>query len=275
MTEFPQMTCERRFDDGLREPMLIGDENIEPRFVGLAVDYYLSRLKTGAYPSTLFNWALRLEVLSYEDPRWNEVSDLMSSLYRGVVDDSAIAAACVLVRYTEAFLHGAETLNSNAQTLPDERTTAHIQRMVDRCIPFFWAYSTAVTRQQCIFPGGYKHDEGYSEDDLIAFGGNWGSSDDEITLWDMDVSDTPPSAKHVEQLLVAWRGGFTAAMPRLAPFVTHLGVFNPRLNEVYRLQLADIRVDLIGQADDKAKAQGWFTAREEKPLPWWAESDSN
>jgi len=77
----------------------------------------------------------------------------------------------------------------------------------------------------------------------------------ENTLWDFKVSASKPTKDHALQLLMYLLMGKQSRLPEFEA-LTHVGIFNPRLNTVYRLAVIDvppkttdtIRYDLIGYA---------------------------
>ena len=81
-----------RYDDERVSPLGLQRETVEPEFVGMAVDY-LSRLMTGDSPLDPFLWAIRGTEQLDDPSAADEASEVVAPIYRGVVDDGAIAAA--------------------------------------------------------------------------------------------------------------------------------------------------------------------------------------
>ncbi len=59
------------------------------------------------------------------------------------------------------------------------------------------------------------------------------------TLWDFKVSVRPPTSAHTLQLLMYYLMGVRSGQPQFDG-ICHLGIFNPRLNTVHRIAVADV-----------------------------------
>jgi hypothetical protein len=227
----PTVMSVRRLEDGQPTPLDHKAENIHASLVGLAVDY-LTRLANGAEPKDAFAislWGARLlggAVLV------RAVADV-DSLARGRVDAASIAAACRLAGYDVAYRVGPSMFNPDAQTNPDAVTTEHISIMVERSMAFFREYGP-VTMDGFSFPGGYTEIVSAGDGDFLTG----------ETLWDFKVSINGPTKDHTLQLLMYCLMGQRSGQPQFDG-ITHLGVFNPRLNIVHRVALADIPVEIL------------------------------
>lgn len=84
------------------------------------------------------------------------------------------------------------------------------------------------------FPGGYT--------DLVTAGdGDFLTAD---ALWDFKVSVKGPTSAHTLQLLMYLLMGRRSGQPAFNS-ITQLGVFNPRLNAVYQIALADVPSEVV------------------------------
>lgn len=90
------------------------------------------------------------------------------------------------------------------------------------------------------FEGGYT---GY-----VATGDGDFLTDD--TLWDFKVSKRKLQNKHTLQLLMYWRMGIHSIHPEYKN-VKYLGVYNPRMNVVYRLDVNLISEEVISEVESK------------------------
>lgn len=222
------MEC-RRLDDGRH---LHANESIHSSIAGLAVDY-LSRLANGATPQDAFAISLLgAELLGVEERARAEVS--LARLTSGVLPDGdAVEAACCLAGYDVAFRVGPQHYNPDARTQPDGPTVENIQTMVVRAVEFFAEYGP-VTLDGFTFPGGYT--------DIVTSGdGDFLTSD---TLWDFKVSVNEPTKNHTLQLLMYYLMGNHSGQTEFET-ITHLGLFNPRLNTVYRIAVTDVPAQVI------------------------------
>jgi len=252
---------EVRYMAGSAALLDLKDENIQASLVGMAVDY-LTRYALGegegwyqaegAFSISLLgarmvgreDYARELcEFLNEErsqgsgrqggptvdymvpdlgDPVTGEVYTLKRVT---VPSAAAIDAAVKLASFDSAFRAGVAFYNPDAMTTPDETTVEHITMMVARSLEFVREYGP-------ITQAGFL--AGDSDGDFL-------TAD---TIWDFKVSVKPPTSEHTLQLLALWimgtrRGGFKS--------IKHLGIYNPRLDVVYRLQVASIPADVIAE----------------------------
>lgn len=123
--------------------------------------------------------------------------------------------------------------NPDSKTVPDEATIENIQTMVSRASSFFDEYGP-VTLNGFVFPGGYTDVVDSGDGDFLTVD----------TLWDFKVSVNGPTKDHTLQTLMYWLMGMESAQSEFTS-ITHLGLFNPRLNNVYRISISDISPDTI------------------------------
>lgn len=238
-------------------------ENVHATVMGMAVDY-LSRLANGAEPGAAFQISLKgaialhiREVMGTLDvSRLTPVVDVeylrrstdaqemehiadalmkLTSLRSGVIpDDDAIRAAVHLVGYDIAFRFDTDAYTGD-HSVPDEVTIIHIRTMVERAVSFFSAYGP-------ITEDGFTPVNRLSKTPLVDSGdGDFLTAD---TLWDFKVSVNPPTAVHTLQLLMYLLMGRRSGQDEFQE-LTHLGIFNPRLNTVYRLALEDVPATVV------------------------------
>lgn len=230
----PRALDVRQLDDGA---VLHAAENVHASITGAAVDY-LTRLANGTPVEDAFDASLRgatnLELRGV--PVADDVRAALSALVPGVLPDAAaVAAACRLAGYDVAYRAGVALYNPDVNTEPDAATTGNIQTMVTRAQAFFSEYGP-VTLSGFTFDGAYT--------DLVTSGdGDFLTVD---TLWDFKVSVSKPTNAHTLQLLMYFLMGKRSGQPEFET-ITHLGVFNPRLNTVYRIALADVPTTVISE----------------------------
>lgn len=218
-------------EDEYSSPLDHKVENLHASLVGMSVDY-LTRLAGGTAPDDAFRVSLMGAERLGKDALI-KANTLLAQLEAGRVDESSVCAACRLAGYDVAFRAGPLWYNPDAITTPDAVTTEHIKAMVKRSLAFFADYGP-VTSDGFVFPGGYT--------DLVTSGdGDFLTSD---TLWDFKVSVNGPTKDHTLQLLMYWLMGVHSGQSGFES-ITHIGVFNPRLNRVYRLALDDVPAETI------------------------------
>lgn len=66
----------------------------------------------------------------------------------------------------------------------------------------------------------------------------------ENTLWDFKVSKSKPTNKNTLQLLIYWIMGQHSGQEKYKN-ITRLGIFNPRLNMIYTLNINEISTNII------------------------------
>lgn len=218
-------------------PMLLDHkaENVSPSLVGLAVDY-LTRLASGAEPHDAFGISLmgaeRLGPTEFE-----RAERAVGNLTRGHVDDETIRIACRLVNYDVVYRAGQHFYNPDAPTQADETTVAHITAMVERSLTFFHEYGP-ITLDGFTFEGGYTDTVQTGDGDFLT----------QDTLWDFKVSVAGPKADHTLQLLMYYLMGKRSTHPEFQP-ITHVGIFNPRLNAIYRLPVSMVPREIIAEVE--------------------------
>ncbi len=213
-------------------PLPLDVETVHASTVGMAVDY-LTRVAGGTEPRDAFVVSLMGARRLGGEALANADADV-DSLTAGRVDDGAIRTACRLVGYDVVFRAGKSMYNPDARREPNATTVGHIRAMVERSLRFFKAYGP-VTADGFTFSGGYT--------DLIQAGD--GDFLTEDSLWEFKVSVKPPTNAHTLQLLIYYLMGRHSDASELFDPIEYLGVFNPRLDTVYRVALDSIPTEII------------------------------
>lgn len=240
-------------------------ENVHASIVGLAVDY-LSRLARISAKNTeeavrqaadVFRASVmgaeRLSEFGGDESiaadakavvLGFEMTQLDDGAVKYVIDVDAVHRACRLSTYDVGLRAGVVFYNpQSTQLAPDEVTTAHILTMIQRAAKFFEQYDP-VTKDGFIFVSEEAHTAGgrggYT--DLVDSGdGDVLTAD---TLWDFKVSASKPTKDHTLQLLMYFLMGKQSGLSEFEN-MTHVGIFNPRLNIVYRIAVLDLPTDVI------------------------------
>lgn len=209
-------------------------ENIHPITMGLVVDYLTRFMETESVKTSFkisFTGMLCAEKylhLSIE-PYMHLVEDI-----RGL-DDRSITAAAKLTAFDSVYRAGIYT---DPDTInPDQVTIENVRTMVKRSLKFFEQYGPKVM-------DGFTFEGGYT--DIIDAGdGDFTTHD---TLWDFKVSKYAPNILYTLQILIYWRMGLRSVHREFRD-IKYLGIYNPRLNRVYRIQVSDIPEDVIDAVD--------------------------
>ena len=105
--------------------------------------------------------------------------------------------------------------------------------MVNRSLAF-WKQYGPVVKDGFTFQGGYTKTISSGDGDFL-------TAD---TLWDFKVLSSAPKSTHTLQLLVYYLMGTHSVHPEFKS-IKRLGMFNPRLNNVYLLDIDTIPADVI------------------------------
>lgn len=219
----PQEFIQTQLNDSAK---LNESENIHASLVGGAVDY-LTRfmIKTPieeAFKTTLIGAALI---------RKKDIAIVLAAKIRGLDADS-ISSACKLVGFDVVYRGNPRLYKPVEEINPDQDTVHNVKTLVNRNLVFLEEYGPIV-KQGFSFEGGYSN--------LITAGdGDFLTKD---TLWDFKTSKIGPTNKHTLQLLIYYLMG-KRSVHKEFDTIENLGIFNPRLNKVYKLAVADIPIEV-------------------------------
>lgn len=208
-------------------------ESVHSSLVGMAVDY-LTRLLSGAAPEAAFRISLIGAAIIREDDEAFELLQGVTSL-----DHDSIANACKLAGYDVLYRAGMAGYRPVETIEADSETAANIAIMVQRTLSFFEKYGP-ITLDGFSFPGGYTGIVSAGDGDFL-------TAD---TLWDLKVSVSGPTKDHTLQLIMYYLMGKASGQSQFDT-ITHLGIFNPRLNSVYRIALEDIAPEIVAEVSSE------------------------
>lgn len=262
----PSQFKEIKLDDG---KTLAQSENLSPATVGMVVDY-MTRYIMGAKLTEAFKISCVGAVYAQKLGRPNAVDDANQILkeIKGL-DDKSIICACRMVWF-DAYYRvpmWAKDHESDEKKEPDNQTIANIRTMINRSVEF-WKQYGPIEKDGFTFEPVAEAHNGKSED--IAGCGDYGGYTSTVntgdgdyltkdTLWDFKVSQRKLSSKITLQLLMYWIMGVHSGRPEFKT-INKLGVFNPRLNTVYILDVSDIPEDTIRTVEKNVIGY-------EKPMP--------
>ena len=207
------------------------EENVSPILIGTAVDY-MTRFMLGTPVVDAFAISMLGAQCIEED---STASRLMSGV-KGL-DDRSIVNAVKLTGFDVCFRSSPMGYRPVKGINPDEPTIQNVRTMVERALHFFDVYGPK-TLDGFTFGGGYT-------DTVSAGDGDFMTAN---TLWDFKVSKYRPSKEHTLQLLMYWRMGLHSVHAEFQS-VKYLGVYNPRLNKVYRIKVDAIPDDVIAEVE--------------------------
>lgn len=224
------------FDDG---KTLSDDENIHSSLIGSAIDY-LTRWGMGSKITDAFKISL-LGARTYDIFKGKSVSkegEAMENARRLLMemkglDNQSIINACKMVGYDTCYRTGMVYYKPVDNICPNQPTIDNIRIMVERSFTF-WDLYGPIIKDGFTFEGGYT--------DIISSGD--GDFMTEDTLWDFKVSKNDPTNKHTLQLLVYYIMGCHSVNPEFDN-VKKLGIFNPRKNKAYLIDIKTIPQNVI------------------------------
>lgn len=208
---------------------LFPDENTHSNIVGLAVDY-LTRFTMGTSAKEAFQISILGSMLVHENDHAMALVDAVIGL-----DDNSIINACKLAGFDVARRAGVAAYRPVETILPDYETISNIRIMVERSASFLKEFGPIV-KDGFTFEGGYTQIVSSGDGDFLT----------QSTLWDFKVSKKEPTNKHALQLLMYYLMGSHSIHEEFQS-VDKLGIFNPRLNKVYILNINEIPSEVIHQ----------------------------
>lgn len=208
------------------------EENINPGLIGLAVDY-LSRYMSGASVEESFEISMRGAAIIKEEKKAKKmVSEIKGLGNKSIINAVKLSGFDVCYRADSAYYRPVDEIKPDALTINNIRTT------VERSIDFLAQYGPKIL-------DGFTFDGGYTEV-VISGDGDFMTKD---TLWDFKVSKAKPRKEHTLQLLMYWRMGLHSNHVVFNQ-IKYLGIYNPRLNTVFRLSVDNIPADIIREVDE-------------------------
>lgn len=217
------------------------NENVHASIIGMAVDY-LTRYAMGSELTTAFKTSCMGAKIAEENFKQKNAITNAIQLLSGInsIDEKAIINACKLVTY-DVWLRnsmGAKMATGADETNPDVATIQNIKILIERSVNFWENYGPIVKDGFIFEPNGYT-------DTVNSGDGDYLTAD---TLWDFKVSKSKPTNKYTLQLLMYWIMGQHSGQ-EVFNNIHKLGIFNPRLNEVYLLNISTISKEIISEIE--------------------------
>lgn len=229
----PSQFAARVLDDG---KTLAEQENIHPSIAGLSVDY-LTRFLMGAAVEDAFSISIRGAQMASAMTQSNTektVRELLSGI-RGT-DDASIVNACKMTTFDVWYRSPmtAFQVRTAKDTNPNADTVENIRVMLQRSLDFWKEYGPVAKDGFTFEENGYTETVDSGDGDFLT----------KDTLWDFKVSKSKPTNKHTLQLLMYWIMGQHSGKPEFQG-ITKLGIFNPRLNAVYTLEMSQVPAETV------------------------------
>lgn len=218
---------------------VVGDYNIAPSLVGLAVDYG-TRIALGNDPEETFEVAtVGAGMVGASDVAESLIADIdAAALESGEIDEKSVVSLCKLSGFDSAFRAGASAYRPVSEINPDRQTIADIGNLILRTKAFFDASAEPVIAG-FTFEGAYTDDAGASDGDYIC--GD--------TLWDLKVSKNEPTIKNTMQVLLYYLMGLRSSKDEFKA-VTRIGLFNPWLQKSWSISVFDLDESFLSMVEN-------------------------
>lgn len=241
------------------------EENIHASLIGMAVDY-LSRYMTGSDIKDAFHISLNGSIIAEKyglDGSFDSAA-VYAARIRKCLDDTSIICACKLVSFDVWVRNILEAPLAKRHDVidPDKYTIENIRIMVERSVRFIKTYGPVTKDGFNFLPenANQKDIKTFTEKCLrgkkAVLGGYTNTVDSgdgdfltADTLWDFKVSKSKPTSKHTLQLLMYLIMGLHSGRDEFMD-ISKLGIFNPRLNCVYRYDVYKIPDEVIKEVED-------------------------
>ena len=193
------------------------EENVNPYLINSAVNYMVRFMMGGMPAKYIFGHPISVARSIGGDTLAFKAYDLAKTGIKGL-DDESIINAVKLSGFDVRFLFDPEDYQSIEEINPDEATIQNVRTMVERSLHF---------RVDAYLP-------------------KWSMPE---TLWGINVSKSCPTQAQTLQLLIDWLEGFSSSQVFLFHNIKYLGIYNPRLNEFYRIRIDAISKGVLFEVD--------------------------
>lgn len=220
-------------DDG-RE--LNATENVHASIIGMVVDY-MTRFTMGTDISEAFRISVKGATMAEALGKKNSLKEIKGYL-KGIkgLDDKSISNACKAVTFDVWFRNPASAILAKGagEINPDKDTIQNIRIIIERSKAFWDKYGP-------ITVDGFTFEKkGYT--DVVDSGdGDFLTAD---TLWDFKVSKSAPKSAQTLQILMYYIMGKHSGKKEFNN-IKKIGIFNPRLNKVYQLDMNSVPDEVI------------------------------
>ena len=236
-----------QFEDGIE---LNPQENVDPSIIGRTVDYVSRWYMLGAKGlGKAFHYPFRgLAVAAIHSGHREEfahefLESFGKDMKKGFQDDSSIGALCRLASFDvwDRNIFQAIAYHNLDKINPDSATCSNIRTLLKRTIKFY--KMDTVKFDEEYLKGGFTDVVGAGDFDFL-------TSD---TLFDLKiaVASTMKSSakKYILQILMYWIIGQHSGN-KIFKNITKIGIFNPRSNTAYVLDMSKVSPDIIRFVED-------------------------
>ena len=208
------------------------NENIHSSLIGLVVDY-MSRAIFDGNLTEAFKVSLNGAIIIKK-------IDIAKQLLLNIkgIDNISIINACKLVSFDNYFRTKSTIYYPIELINPNKETIENIQTMIIRTIDFL--------KKNKIKGFGFTFEGAYSN--VITSGdGDFLSNN---SLWDLKTTKNEITSKHTLQILIYYIMGIRSIHDCFED-IQSIGIFNPRLNKIYKINISNISADIIKDIEKK------------------------
>lgn len=238
------------FEDG----KTLNEENIHPTYIGMVVDYmsrylYFHDVRT-AFDISIRGYNNRIKLLGDKAKSKDIIDGTDCESLLLMIDgnnEKSIVAACKLCTYDVWYrniLRAHSSLNA-IEMNPDKNTIENISIMLDRSLKFNEIYGPVIDSGVTFEPSGYTSVVDSGDGDFIT----------NDTLWDFKVSKNKMTNKQTLQLLMYWVMSKHSKKQEYEG-INKIGIFNPRLNCVYTLDMAKVSKEIVSEIENNVICYG-------------------
>lgn len=223
-----------KLDDGIE----LKEENISPGIIGTVVDYMVRFLNSYDAEES-FSIPLRGAKILDKEKEANALLKKITGL-----NDESIIFACKIVAFDSVARAGIMAYRPFEEINPDKSTIFNLKTMIKRCQVFLEKYGPII-EDNIVFLGGYTETVVTGDADFIT----------KDTIWDLKVTKNPIKISHTLQVLMYYLMGCRAiklnAEYDFKNSIKNIGIYNPRLNEVYIKRIKDIDKNIIKEVENQ------------------------
>lgn len=213
---------------------VVGEYNISPAIVGMAVDYGV-RLLQGNSPREVFNVALRGAALVDAAAEAEELMLALDGEYEpfGEITPDGITSICKLSGFDSAFRASPHAYKPITDINPNEQTITDIAVLIARTMDFFSEVGPVID-SGFTFGGGLTDQVDAADADYL--------TDD--TIWDLKVRKAAPNKNSTLQVILYYLLALRSNNP-LFDNVTKVGIYNPYLQQAWLLSVVDMEERIL------------------------------
>ena len=238
-----------QFEDGIT---LNEKENVSGSLMGTATDYLARLAVSGKTIGQVYSGAALRGILMaeacYQESNGIigiknalEVSKSLMKQVKGC-DDETLTAILKLATFDVWYRNPQAAIRAESYDAinPDKATLQNLLTFGKRSKAFFEKYGPVTATEFTFEPSGYT-------ETVDAGDGDYLTAD---TLWDMKLYRRRLTSKHTLQVLMYWIMGQHSGQ-KIFKGITNIGLYNPRQNVAYTLEVAKIPLEVIREVEGK------------------------